>query len=228
MSSIIRQTTLLAIMAGGMTFAMSTGQIDRSVGAIVALAALVAALVLRQVGLVPAVLAGLAVGIGAGVVNGVLTVSLRIPSLLVTLGTMGIIAGLARWITGLEAVPTVNDLYNFIFGSGNVGPVSVLMVWTFGVLLVGHVFLQNTRFGRHILATGGDPAAAAAVGISVTRMKIYAFMISGATAALAGMLYVGRLHGARYTLGEADLLTVIAAVVIAGTSLFGGKGSVLG
>ncbi len=228
MMTIIRQTTPVAIMAVGMTFAMSTGQIDLSVGAIVALAALVTALVLREVGMAPALLAGLAVGLVIGLINGALTVTLRIPSLLVTLGTMGIIAGLARSITNLEAVPIVDDTYNFIFGSGNLGPVSVLMIWTFAALGVGHIFLQNTRFGRHILATGGDAAAAAAVGISTSRMKIYGFMISGATAALAGMLYAGRLHGARYTLGELDLLTVIAAVVIGGTSLFGGKASVVG
>ena len=228
MMTIIRQTTPIAVMAVGMTFAMSTGQIDLSIGAVVALAALVTGLVLRDVGLVPAVAAGLAVGALVGIVNGLLTVTLRIPSLLVTLGTMGILAGLGRSITNLETVPIVDDSYNFIFGSGNIGPVSVLMIWTFASLALGHAFLHHTRFGRHILATGGDAPSAAAVGISTDRMKIYAFVICGMTAALAGMLYAGRLHGARYTLGETDLLTVIAAVVIGGTSLFGGKGSAVG
>jgi ribose transport system permease protein len=228
MMTIVRQTTPIAIMAVGMTFAMSTGQVDLSIGAVVALAALVTAIVLREFGIFPAVLAGLAVGVLVGIVNGLLTVTLRIPSLLVTLGTMGIVAGLARGITNLEAVPIVDDTYVFIFGSGNIGPISVLMIWTFAILAIGHVFLRNTRFGSHILATGGDPDSASAVGIGTARMKIYAFVICSVTAALAGMLYAGRLHGARYTLGEADLLTVIAAVVIGGTSLFGGKGSVVG
>ncbi|MEA2778581.1 MAG: ribose transport system permease protein [Rhodospirillaceae bacterium] len=228
MMTIIRQTTPIAIMAVGMTFAMSTGQIDLSIGAVVALAALVTAIVLREVGIFPALLAGLAVGVLVGTVNGLLTVTLRIPSLLVTLGTLGIVAGLARSITNLESVPIVDDTYVFIFGSGNIGPISVLMIWTFAILVIGHVFLRNTRFGSHILATGGDPDSASAVGIGTARMKIYAFVICSVTAALAGMLYAGRLHGARYTLGEADLLTVIAAVVIGGTSLFGGKGSVVG
>jgi ribose transport system permease protein len=172
--------------------------------------------------------AGLAVGTLVGVANGVLTVSLRIPALLVTLGTLGIVTGLARMITNLEAVPTLDEGFNFVFGSGSVGPVSVLLLWTLAALAVGHAVLHHTVFGRHLLATGGDIAAARASGIKTARITILAFVISGITASLAGLLYTGRLHGARYTLGEADLLTVIAAVVIGGTSLFGGKGSVVG
>jgi ribose transport system permease protein len=228
MMTIVRQTTPVTVMAVGMTFALSTGQIDLSIGATVALSALVAALVLREVGVWLAVPAGLAVGTLVGVANGVLTVSLRIPALLVTLGTLGIVTGLARMITNLEAVPTLDEGFNFAFGSGSVGRVSVLLLWTLAALAVGHAVLHHTVFGRHLLATGGDIAAARASGIKTARITILAFVISGITASLAGLLYTGRLHGARYTLGEADLLTVIAAVVIGGTSLFGGKGSVVG
>jgi ribose transport system permease protein len=228
MMTIVRQMTPVTIMAVGMVFAMSAGQIDLSIGGVVALAALVTALVLREVGIFVAVPAGLAVGALAGLINGTLTVTLRIPSLLVTLGTLGIITGLARSITNLEAVPIIDPLYNFVFGSGNIGPISVLFGWTVLALVIGHFGLNNTVFGRHVLATGGDEAVASAVGVDTVRIKIAAFMISGAAAALAGMLYAGRLHGARYSLGETDLLTVIAATVIGGTSLFGGKGSVVG
>jgi ribose transport system permease protein len=228
MMTIVRQMTPVTIMAVGMVFAMSAGQIDLSIGGVVALAALVTALVLREVGIFAAVPAGLAVGALAGLINGTLTVTLRIPSLLVTLGTLGIITGLARSITNLEAVPIIDPLYNFVFGSGNIGPISVLFGWTVLALVIGHFGLNNTVFGRHVLATGGDEAVASAVGVDTVRIKIAAFMISGAAAALAGMLYAGRLHGARYSLGETDLLTVIAATVIGGTSLFGGKGSVVG
>jgi len=228
MMTIVRQTTPVTVMAVGMTFALSTGQIDLSIGATVALSALVAALVLREVGVWLAVPAGLAVGTLVGVANGMLTVSLRIPALLVTLGTLGIVTGLARMITNLEAVPTLNEGFNFAFGSGSVGPVSVLLLWTLAAMALGHSVLHHTVFGRHLLATGGDSAAARAAGIRTARITVLAFVISGITASLAGLLYTGRLHGARYTLGEADLLTVIAAVVIGGTSLFGGKGSVVG
>jgi ribose transport system permease protein len=125
-------------------------------------------------------------------------------------------------------VPVQNESFNYTFGSGSLGGVSTLFVWTCLALVVGHCALHNTVLGRHVLATGGDRSAASSQGISTDRIKIVTLMISGTTAALAGLLYAGRLHGARYTLGEADLLTVIAAVVIGGTSLFGGRGTVIG
>ncbi|MDR6294431.1 ribose transport system permease protein [Inquilinus ginsengisoli] len=228
MMTIIRQTTPVTIMAVGMTFALCAGQIDLSVGATVALAALVTAVVMREAGLALAIPAGLLTGALVGLVNGLLTVALRIPALLVTLGTMGIITGLARVLTNLESVPITSDPYTFVFGSGDIGPVSVLFVWTVAALAIGHLALNNTAHGRRVLATGGEVQAARAAGISTMRVTIGVFVVTGMAAALAGMLYAGRLHGARYTLGETDVLTVIAAVVIGGTSLFGGKGSVIG
>jgi ribose transport system permease protein len=228
MMTIVRQTTPVTIMAVGMTFALCAGQIDLSVGATVALAALVTAIVMREAGMALAVPAGLLVGAAVGLINGVLTVALRIPALLVTLGTMGIITGVARVTTNLEAVPVQSQTYTNIFGSGSVGPVSVLFLWSLAAVVIGHFALNNTTYGRRVLATGGDVQAARAAGISTVRVTIGVFVLTGMTAALAGMLYAGRLHGARYTLGETDLLTVIAAVVIGGTSLFGGKGSVVG
>ena len=168
------------------------------------------------------------VGLGIGLLNGLITTKMRIPSFLVTLGTFSIISGIARWATGLQAVPILNQRYNSAFGSGNVGSVSTLFFWTTGVLIVGHVLFRHTRFGRHVLATGGNKQAALAVGIRTDRIKVAALVAASLTAAIAGMLYAGRLQGARYTFGENDLLTVIAAVVIGGTSLFGGRGSITG
>jgi ribose transport system permease protein len=189
---------------------------------------LTAAIFLRDVGLLAGIAMGLAVGLAVGAVNGLLTVFLRIPSFLVTLGMLGLIAGIARTATDLEPVPVRNDTFNAIFGAGSVGPVSSLVIWTVAVVTVGHLALRHTRFGRHVLATGGDRAAAAYVGVRTNRVRVAVLVISAASAALAGLLYAGRLNGARYTLGEEDLLTVIAAVVIGGTRLFGGRGSVIG
>jgi ribose transport system permease protein len=141
---------------------------------------------------------------------------------------LGIVSGLARSLTDLQSVPIQDETFTFVFGSGSLAGISTLFVWTCIALLIGHCALQNTVFGRHVLATGGERGAAVSQGISTDRIKVLALMISGGTAALAGLLYAGRLHGARYTLGEADLLTVIAAVVIGGTSLFGGRGNVIG
>ncbi|MDP9355437.1 MAG: ABC transporter permease [Chloroflexota bacterium] len=228
LTNIARQTAMISIMAIGFTFVLSAGEIDLSIGAVVALSSLVTALVLRDYGVWLAVPAGLGTGIIIGLVNGLITTRVRIPSFLVTLGTLGIVNGLARWITSLKSIPVTDAGYTFVFGSGDLGPVPILFVWTGLALLIGHLVLRKTAFGRQTLATGGSRTAALYSGVKIDRIKTLSLVISAMSAALAGMLYAGRLHGARYTLGEADLLTVIAAVVIGGTSLFGGKGSVIG
>lgn len=227
--SIIRQTAPITVMAVGMVFALSVAEIDLSIGSTVALAALVAANVLRSTdSAVLGVGSALAVGLAIGLFNGIATVKLRVPSFLVTLGTLSFIAGLARAITSLDAIAITNNSFNFWLGSGSFGLISILFVWSAVVVFAGHFVYQHTRFGSHVLATGGNQEAALAVGINTARVKVAALVISATTAAFAGLLYAGRLHGARYTLGENDLLTVIAAVVIGGTSLFGGKGSIVG
>ena len=121
-----------------------------------------------------------------------------------------------------------NQSFIDIFGSGDVGPIPGLAFWALGAVAVGHFVFRHRRFGAHVVATGDDVGAARVTGIRVDRVKFAVLVLSGAAAALAGILYTGRLQGATYTLGEQDLLTVIAAVVIGGTRLFGGEGSVIG
>ncbi len=228
-ANIARQTAMVSIMAFGMTFVLSSGEIDLSIGSVVALSALVVAVLLRaDLPIVVAVAGSLAAGLLVGLANGLLTTRLRIPSFLVTLGTMTIVVGAARVLTDLEPVPVTDRTFAFLFGSGTIGPVPVLLIWTAAALVIFHVLLRRTPFGRQVLATGGNRAAARYSGIRTDRIKIAALMLGAATAALAGMLYAGRLQGARYTLGEDDLMTVIAATVIGGTSLFGGRGSIVG
>lgn len=226
--NIVRQTTPITIMAIGLTFALACGHIDLSIGAVVALSALVCAVLLENYPMPIAVIGALGVGGIIGIVNGVLIEWLKVSSLLITLGTMGIITGLARIITNLEAVPIINKTFTFIFGSGNLGAIPVLFIWTIAVFVVAFIAMNKIKYGRHLLAVGGNAKAAHAMGIDVIKVRIIALVITSVTAALAGLLYAGRLHGARYTLGEADLLTVIAAVAIGGTSLFGGKASIMG
>jgi ribose transport system permease protein len=227
--SIIRQTSPITVMAVGMVFVLSTGEIDLSIGSTVAVSSLTAALTLRATdSVIAAIAASLAIGILIGLFNGLVTVKLRVPSFLVTLGSLSILAGLARAMTALDAIPITNATFKFWLGSGSIGPVSILFIWSGLVVIVGHFLYRNTRFGRQVLATGGNKDAALALGIRTGRVKIAALVLAASTAAMAGMLYAGRLHGARYTLGENDLLTVLAAVVIGGTTLFGGRGSVIG
>jgi ribose transport system permease protein len=226
--NIVKQTTPITVMAVGLVFVLSAGEIDLSIGSIVALSSLVAALTLRDHGIVLGILAGLGVGVGAGLINGFFTTVLRLPSFLVTLAMLGLIAGLARWVTDLASVAVVNERYAKIFGSGSVGPVPSLLIWSAVVVVLGWFVFRHTRFGAHVVATGDNVEAARVTGIRVARVKVAVLLLSGTLAALAGLLYAGRLQSATYTLGEQDLLPVIAAVVIGGTRLFGGAGSVVG
>lgn len=226
--NILRQTAMVSVMAVGMTFVITSGEIDLSIGATVALSALVTGVLLRTQSIAISVSASLLVGLVAGLINGIITTKVRIPAFLVTLGTQSVISGLARTITNLQTVPITNQTFNFIFGSGDIGPISTLFFWTIAIALIGHLALSNTPFGKAVTATGGNRSAARYSGVRTDNIRIAVLVISGLTAALAGILYAGRLNGARYTLGETDLLTVIAAVVIGGTAFSGGKGSIIG
>jgi ribose transport system permease protein len=226
--NIVKQTAPISVMAVATVFVLSAGEIDLSIGSVVACSALVAAVVLRDVGLVAGIAAGLGTGVAVGLVNGVFVTLLRLPSFLVTLATMGLVGGLARAITDLESVAVTDQTFANVFGTGDVGPISSLILWTVGAVVVGHFFYRHRRFGAHVLATGDNAPAARVTGIRVDRVKLAVLVLSATAAALAGLLYAGRLQGANYNLGSSDLLLVIAAVVIGGTRLFGGSGSVVG
>lgn len=226
--NIVRQTTPVAVMAVAVVFVLSAGEIDLSIGSVVARSALVTAEVMRSMPAVVAVAAGLGVGLAVGVVNGLFVTLLRLPSFLVTLASLGIVTGLARTITDLQSVAVENQGFVEVFGSGDVGPIPGLAIWAIGAAALGHFAFRHRRFGAHVLATGDNTGAARASGIRVDRVRFTVLVLSAVAAALAGILYTGRLQGASYTLGQQDLLTVIAAVVIGGTRLFGGEGSVIG
>jgi len=226
--NIVRQTTPVTVMAVAVVFVLSAGEIDLSLGAVVALSALVTAEVMQSQSAILAVGAGLGVGVGVGALNGLFVTLLRLPSFLVTLAAMGIVAGLARTITNLESVAVEDEGFIEIFGSGDVGPIPGLAFWALGAVALGQFAFRHRRFGAHVVATGDNVRAARATGIRVDRVKFAVLVLSGASAAVAGILYTGRVQSATYTLGEQDVLTVIAAVVIGGTRLFGGEGSVIG
>ncbi|MDP9378374.1 MAG: ABC transporter permease [Actinomycetota bacterium] len=226
--NIVRQTAPITVMAVATVFVLSAGEIDLSIGSVVALSALVAAVVLRNGSMLAAIAAALGVGIAIGLVNGLFVTRLRLPSFLVTLATMGLVSGLGRSITDLQSVAVTNLSFANFFGAGQVGPVPSLLLWSVGAVAAGHFVYRHRRFGAHVLAVGDNAAAARVTGIRVDRIKLAVLVLSATAAALAGLLYAGRLQGATYTLGSSDLLLVIAAVVIGGTRLFGGSGTVIG
>ncbi|HQY45024.1 MAG TPA: ABC transporter permease [Paracoccaceae bacterium] len=226
--NIVRQTAMIAVMAVAMTFVLSAGEIDLSVGAVAGLTTVTVALAISIAGPFGGVLAGLATGLAVGMFNGWLTTRIGIPSFLTTLAMMGIAKGVAMWISDTAAVPILSPGYSWIFGGGSVGPIPVLMFWIAVIAGVGHVALRRSGFGRKVLATGGGEMAARYSGIDTRSIKFKVLVLSSCAAALAGMLYAGRLQSGRFQLGEGDELSVIAAAVLGGTSLFGGKGTVIG
>lgn len=226
--NILRQTAMISIMSVGMTYVLAAGEIDLSIGMVAGLISLVAAVAMDHYGPVAGVAAGLLVGALVGVVNALLTTRIGIPSFLTTLAMMGIARGTAMWMTSTKSVPILDDGFIWLFGGGNLGPIPVLVLWTIVIAAVGHVVLRRTTFGRRVLATGGSETASRYSGIDTRNIKMRVLMISSLGAAMAGMLYAGRLHSGRFQLGEGDELSVIAAAVLGGTSLFGGAGSVVG
>lgn len=247
LTNIARQTAFIALLAIGQTYVILTGGIDLSVAAIAALSASVSAVLMTQsiviagievgpVNPVIAIAAGLVVGVLAGAFNGWLIATFGIPDFIATLGTMTILRGIALLVTDGFPVPSVRSgegtapLPDFLIwaGSGSLFGVPVSSVIALVVAVVGWGILKYTAFGRAVYAVGGNREAARISGISVGRTKIMVYAVSGLTAAIAGIVLVGRLSSANALMGEGDELRSIAAVVIGGTHLFGGQGGVGG
>ncbi len=226
--NIFRQTATITVIAVGMTFVIACAEIDLSVGSVAGLSSVTAAMGIAAWGLVPGILTGLLTGVLVGTVNGALVSLLGIPSFLVTLGMLGVAAGVAQWITNSAPQPILNDTFNLIFGGGNFGPIPGLLFWSAIFVVLGAIILNRTRFGRQVLATGGNRTAAAFTGVNTRKIKFSVMLLSGVVASVAGMLYAGRLESGRYQWGTGDELSAIAAVILGGTSLFGGAGSVVG
>lgn len=227
--NIARTTAMITVIAVAMTFIISAGELDLSVGSTTALAALVCALVMQAGYPWPlAFVAAVASGLLVGSLNGFFVTVIGIPSFLVTLGMMQFIRGLDMRITYTNPVSVTNQTFNNLFGSGKLFGVPSLLIWSVVIALIGHIVLKYTSFGREILATGGNRQAAEYSGVKTRRVKFYGFLLTGAAAALAGMLYTGMMQTARFNFGEGAELMAIAAVILGGTSLFGGKGTILG
>jgi len=226
--NIFRQTATITVIAVGMTYVIACAEIDLSVGSVAGLSSVCAAMAISAYGLIPGILAGLLVGVVVGAINGGLVSLLGIPSFLVTLGMLGVAAGLAQWITQSAPQPILNDTFIIIFGGGNFGPIPGLLLWSAIFVILGAVALNKTRFGRQVLATGGNRTAAQFTGVNTKRIKFQVMLLSGVVASIAGMMYAGRLESGRFQWGAGDELSAIAAVILGGTSLFGGAGSVVG
>jgi ribose transport system permease protein len=228
--NILNQTALVTIMACGVGLVIITGEIDLSVGSVLALSGVSAALFMQGVtqNWFLGALAGIIVGALVGLVNGVLTARFLIPSFLVTLGTLSVARGIALIVTGTSPVLVTDPTFWAVFAEATVLGIPIPIVWTIVVIAVTWLLLHFGIIGRRIYATGGNLSAAKFSGINTRAVKIFVFVFSGALAGLAGVIIAARGHAIRPDVASGIELDVLAAVILGGTSLFGGKGKIYG
>lgn len=227
LSNIVRQSSFNAIIAAGETFVILSGGIDLSVGSIVAISSCVTAGFLKAGHpILLSILIGIGVGCLLGLVNGILVAKIKIPPFIATLGVMGIGRGLAlvytqgRPISGLPAT--------FLLLSRSIWGIPLVIYLVIIFYIVSSLILKYSLFGLHLYATGASEYPAYLSGVMIKKVKMITYVISGGFASIAGILLTARLNSAQPVLGVGYELDAIAAVVIGGTSLFGGKGRITG
>lgn len=229
--TVLRQSAFVGIVAFGMVFLISMVQIDLSVSGVYGVSATVAALLMKQQGLDPwvAVFLALVLGAALGALNGLLAAVLRVPLIIVSLGTLSAYAGLNLLVSGAQSVVGLPAEHAFFrwFGGDVLGvPAAVVALGVLGVLL--HWLFKRTRFGATVRAIGSNPEAARFIGVQVGAYLVGTTALVGLLCAVSGVLTIGFFKAVDPTLGAGLELQVIAAVVIGGTSLAGGSGSMLG
>lgn len=226
--NILRQTAFTFIIGVAMTFVLIGGGLDLSVGSVLALGGVISGLaMLAGIPVWLSVLLGVLVGVAVGLFNGVVVTRFKIPSLIVTLGMMYFARGVVQVLTRGNPVYPLPEEFNFL-GQGFIWgiPVVIIVAAVLGVL--GHIVLSQTAFGRAVYAAGGNRETARLSGINVNRVQTWVYVLCGGSAGLAGVLTAARLASALSNAGTGMELQVIAAVIIGGTSMFGGSGSILG
>jgi ribose transport system permease protein len=242
------ETLLLGI---GMTFVIIAAGIDLSVGTVLMLSGVTASWIMAQTAGTPDQIAhgqypnaalaiflgiagGLLVGIGVGALNGVLVARLKLPPFIVTLGTFGITSGLADLLStvgaaGQPTIPPVPTPFSNMLGSSNLLlGLPTLVIVAIVLAILGHIILRRTLFGRWTFAVGSNLEGSRLAGVPVTRQLIWVYIFAGFMSGLAGLLDLARFHVTDIQGHSLDNLSAIAAVVIGGTSLFGGSGSIIG
>lgn len=227
-SNVARQVAVLALIATAQTVVILTAGIDLSVGSMVALASVLTATGLRdsspEVGIAYALGAGLLVGL----VNGLIIGYTAVTPFIVTLGMLSIVSGLALTISSGDPIFELPESWFFHLGTGFIGPVPIPVILATVVFLLIWVLLYRTRAGTYVYAVGGNEQAAKLAGIPVARVKLGVYMLSGLCAAMGGIILTARVRSGQPLLGQGLELNAVAAVVIGGTSLFGGRGRLLG
>jgi ribose/xylose/arabinose/galactoside ABC-type transport system permease subunit len=228
------QASITAIIAVGMTFVILTGGIDLSVGSVVALTGIVATSIIKIdifgspfLSFTISILAGLGFGILSGIIAGLFVTKYKVTAFIVTLALMTIWRGAAFVFTDGRPVWGLPEMFSVLGGGRIIGiPIpSIIMIFLF---VIAHIILTSTRFGRYVYAVGGNTEAARLVGIKTNRILIAVYSICGVLAALSGILLASRMNSGQPNAGIMYELDVIAAVVVGGTSLNGGRGTIIG
>ena len=226
--NVLRQTALLFLIASGLTLVVVAGGLDLSIGATVGLSACLVAAAMKATDSVAAgVLAGTLAGTVVGVVNGALVSGLRLKPIVATYGMMWIVNGVTYWYMQGETIYGFSDRFRAI-GSGYWLGVPVPVYLMGLALAAGAVFARQTVWGHQVYALGANPAAARLSGVPVGARTFLVYTLSGAMGGAAGVVYLARLNSAEAGIGDALLLPAIAAVLVGGTSLFGGSGGLIG
>ncbi len=231
MELVARQTVIVCVAALGMTMVIVSGGIDLSVGSVVALSTVVIAVILRNHGPAVAALGGIAAGAVCGIVNGLLITQLKVVPFIVTLGTMLLVRGAAKGFADERRIEAPVTWLNTLLrtardGSGVLLPTGIWITVLLAVVVA--ITLRYTRFGRHLFAIGSSERTARLCGVRINRTKVIVYTVAGALAALAGVMEFSKLSVGDPTVSNGLELDVIAAVIIGGGSLAGGRGSVVG
>ena len=227
--NVIRQVSIIGVIAVGMTFVILLGGIDLSVGSVVAFTGIIAAGFQVKWGgsLFLSIVIPLLIGGGIGFLNGFISTKGGLHPFIVTLGTMSIFRGATLLVAKGRPISGMSKSFRFI-GAGMIGPIPFPVILFLGSVIIAAIILRRTVFGRYIYAIGGNEEAALLSGIRVDRYKISAFTILGFLSALSGLILTSRLNSGELVAGEGYELDVIASVVIGGTSMMGGEGGVYG
>lgn len=226
--NVIRQSSIIGIMAVGVTFVILSGGIDLSVGSVMAVSGMIAAGSMQNgAGIGAAILIALAVGIAAGLVNGLLVTVAGITPFVVTLGMMSIARGVTLLYSQGYPISGFTETFRFI-GGGYIFGIPFPVIVFLGTVVIAWAVLTQTRLGRYTYAIGGNEETVKLSGINSSFFKTMVYVISGATAGISALILTSRLNSAGPTAGLTYELTVIASVVIGGTSLSGGRGTVWG
>jgi ribose transport system permease protein len=227
-SNVLRASSIELIAALGMTVALVAGQVDLSIGSLLAVVGVTSVMAYNDTGsLLVAILVGLAVGAAVGLVNGLLVTKIGVNALITTLGMMALLRGIGYLSTNARALQTEGDSLKTL-GVGYLGPIPVPVVIAAAFVVAVALLLNRTVFGRYLYAAGGNPEAARSAGLPVNRIYLGAFVIVAVCAAVSGLITAGRLNSFQPTIGLGFELNVIAAVILGGTRLSGGEGSVTG